>query len=107
MHLSVSKIGLIAVVLATAAVSYSAVPDQSDGVDFFETRIRPLLVDHCFECHSATSNKIKGGLTLDSRDSILKGGDSGPVIVPGHPEKSLLIKAVQYSDKDLRMPPKH
>src|SRR4051794_22070846 len=107
MHLFVSKCGFIAVLLVATAACYSAVPGPLDGTDFFETKIRPLLVDRCFECHSTTSKKIKGGLTLDARDSVLKGGDSGPVIVPGHPEKSLLIKAVQYSDKDLQMPPNH
>jgi uncharacterized protein DUF1553/uncharacterized protein DUF1549/cytochrome c len=76
------------------------------GVDFFEKRVRPVLVQRCYECHS-TGNKVKGGLRLDTRDSLLKGGDSGPVIVPGKPDKSLLIKAVRYASDDLQMPPKH
>src|SRR5207245_310647 len=57
--------------------------------------------------HSATAIKIKGGLLLDSRQALLKGGDSGPAVVPGDPEKSLLIQAVRYLDEDLQMPPKH
>jgi len=72
---------------------------------FFESRIRPILVERCYECHSA-DRKQKGNLLLDSREGTLKGGDTAPAVVPGDPEKSLLIKAVRYTDKDLRMPPK-
>jgi len=75
-------------------------------LQFFENRIRPVLAENCYKCHSTQSEKIKGGLVLDSRDGVLKGGDTGPAIVPGDPEKSLLIKAVRYSDPDLQMPPK-
>ncbi len=73
---------------------------------FFETRIRPLLTKNCYKCHSADSLKVKGELLLDTRDGLLKGGATGPSIVPGDPEKSLLIKAVRYTDPDLQMPPK-
>jgi len=73
---------------------------------FFETRVRPVLVEHCGSCHSAQSEKPKAGLRLDSREGVLKGGDSGPAIVPGDPENSLLIKAIRYNDPDLQMPPK-
>ena len=76
------------------------------GIDFFERRIRPLLVDNCYKCHSHQSEKVRGGFMLDTRDGLRQGGDSGPAIVPGHPERSLLIKAVSYTDKDLQMPPK-
>ena len=76
-----------------------------EGVEFFEKRIRPLLVENCYKCHSAQSEKVKGGLLLDTREGVLKGGDTGAAIVPGDPEKSLLIKAVRYTDKDLQMPP--
>ena len=76
------------------------------GGEFFEKKIRPLLVDHCYSCHSAKSEKIKGGLLLDTRDGLLKGGDSGPALVPGKPDQSRLIKAVRYTDKELQMPPK-
>ncbi len=73
---------------------------------FFEKKIRPVLVEHCYECHSAQSKKVKGGLLLDTRDGLLKGGDTGPALVPGKPEESLLVRAVRYTDKDLQMPPK-
>ncbi|HTD67277.1 MAG TPA: PSD1 and planctomycete cytochrome C domain-containing protein, partial [Candidatus Limnocylindria bacterium] len=75
-------------------------------LDFFESKIRPVLANNCYKCHSTKAEKVKGGLLLDSREALLKGGDSGEAIVAGDPEKSLLIKAVRYSDPDLQMPPK-
>ncbi len=79
---------------------------RAEDFEFFEKHVRPVLVENCYKCHSATSEKVKGGLLLDSKDGLLDGGDNGPAIVPGDPEKSLLIKAVRYTDKDLQMPPK-
>ncbi|MEE3199084.1 MAG: c-type cytochrome domain-containing protein, partial [Planctomycetota bacterium] len=73
---------------------------------FFEKSIRPLLAKHCYKCHSQKAGKSKGGLTLDTQAGWMDGGDSGPAIVSGSPEKSLLIKAIVYKDKDLEMPPK-
>lgn len=78
---------------------------RPDGADFFEKHIRPVLVERCYKCHSAQSEKLKGGLRLDSPDGVLKGGENGPVIVPGHPEKSRLIEAIGYQNEDLQMPP--
>jgi len=72
--------------------------------DFFENKIRPVLADNCYKCHSTQAEKVKGGLLLDSRDGLLKGGDTGVAIVPGNPEASLLIKAMRYTDPDLQMP---
>src|SRR5688572_22829274 len=83
--------------------SAANVPDTA-GHDFFESKIRPIFVDHCYECHSHAGGKSKGSLFLDSKDGVLKGGDSGPAIVPGDPEKSLMIKAVRYADENLQMP---
>ena len=77
---------------------------DAEGTAFFETNIRPLLLERCVECHG--DKKQKGGLRLDSKAAWEKGGDSGTPIHPGAPEKSLLIKAVHYADKDLQMPPK-
>ena len=71
---------------------------------FFEKRVRPLLIERCYECHSADADKIKAGLQVDGREWILKGGESGPAIVVGHPGKSLLIESVKY--ESLEMPPK-
>ena len=81
-----------------------ALQAAADG-DFFEKKIRPILVERCYSCHSASSGKRKGGLLLDSREAVLKGGDSGPAAVAGAPERSLLLRAVAYTD-DLKMPPK-
>ncbi|MEQ2007629.1 MAG: PSD1 and planctomycete cytochrome C domain-containing protein [Limisphaerales bacterium] len=78
----------------------------AEDLEFFEKRIRPLLAERCYECHSAGAKKLKGGLHLDSRDGVLKGGDTRPAVVPGQPEKSLLIEAVRYGNQDLQMPPK-
>jgi hypothetical protein len=72
-------------------------------VQFFETKIRPILADNCWKCHG--EQKHKGDLRLDARSTALTGGDSGPAIVPGHPEKSLLVKAISYTDTELKMPP--
>ncbi|MEW6155956.1 MAG: PSD1 and planctomycete cytochrome C domain-containing protein [Verrucomicrobiota bacterium] len=80
---------------------------HAGDIEFFEKRIRPVLVERCYRCHSAESEKLKGGLRLDSREGILRGGESGqPAIVPGQPEASLLIEAIRYTNEDLRMPPK-
>jgi hypothetical protein len=81
------------------------VDGNARGIEFFEKRIRPLLANKCYQCHSLQSKKAKGGLLLDSRAGLLNGGDSGPAIVIGDPDASLLIKAVRCKDKDLRMPP--
>jgi mono/diheme cytochrome c family protein len=78
-------------------------PDKK-GIEFFEKKIRPVLVQHCYECHSAESKKVKGGLLLDSRAGWEKGGDSGAAVVAGNSTESLLIEAVKY--EGLEMPPK-
>src|SRR6185436_12702713 len=79
---------------------------EREGIDFFEKRIRPVLADKCYSCHSAGAEKIKGNLALDTREGVLKGGDTGPSILPGNAEKSLLIKALRWSEEEFRMPPK-
>jgi hypothetical protein len=76
-----------------------------DDRDFFEKRVRPLLVERCHKCHASKPHKQRGGLLLDSRVAILKGGDSGPAVVPGQPAQSLLIQAVRYQHAQLHMPP--
>ena len=79
---------------------------SAEGVEFFERKIRPLLVEQCYKCHSAEAEKVKGGLLLDSREGLLKGGDTGAAVVGGDVEKSLIIEAVRYQNEDLQMPPK-
>jgi hypothetical protein len=90
-----------------ATMKAATAADDPAGMEFFENKIRPILVDNCYPCHSQQSPKIKGGLRLDSREGLLKGGDTGPAIKPGDVEQSLLIKAVRYTDDNLRMPPKN
>ena len=89
-----------------SAVALPAVEPAREHLDFFEKKIRPVLVERCYECHSAAAKKNKGGLTLDTRDGVLKGGDAGSAVAPGDPEKSKLIEAVRYKNRDLQMPPK-
>lgn len=77
----------------------------AEGLDFFEKKIRPVLIENCYGCHSSTARKLSASLLLDSRAGMLKGGASGqPAIVPGDPEASLLIKAIRYTDSKLQMP---
>ena len=92
--------------LTGLACGFTIHPAAAQDFDFFEKKIRPLLAEHCYQCHSQESGKTEGGLRLDTREGWLKGGETGPAIVPGEPEKSPLIKAVRSSDKDPRMPPK-
>lgn len=75
-------------------------------MEFFEAKVRPVLAKHCYKCHSAESAKVKGDLFLDTREGLRKGGKSGPAIVPGQPDRSLLITAVRYTDPEVQMPPK-
>jgi cytochrome c553 len=79
--------------------------DPGAGIDFFESKIRPVLAGHCYRCHSVESGKSKGGLLLDSRRGIREGGDSGPAVVPGDPGASLLLAAISHEDPGLTMPP--
>jgi hypothetical protein len=82
-------------------ITYTCRAESDD--DFFEARVRPLLVKRCLECHGA--KKQEGGLRLDSRDGWMRGGDRGTTIIAGQPEKSRLMQAVKYDDPDLQMPP--
>jgi hypothetical protein len=82
----------------------SALPPEH--VKFFNEKIQPILTASCYKCHSEAEGKSKGGLTLDTREALRRGGDSGPAIKAGAPEVSLLIKAVEYKDPDMQMPPK-
>ena len=80
-------------------------PKFSDQqIEYFENKVRPLLVERCNECHGPESNPIEGGLNLASRKSIVSGGDTGPAIVPGHADESLLIDAINYGEV-YEMPP--
>src|ERR1043165_3774697 len=82
---------LAGVILIVVVSPVSAQSTDPKAIEFFEKKIRPVLVQHCYECHSAGSSKVKGGLLLDTRDGIRKGGKSGPAVVPGKLQDSLLI----------------
>lgn len=81
-------------------------PNNKAALDFFENKVRPIFVQNCYKCHSSQAPRLKGNLSVEFRETLLKGGDTGPAVVPGQPEDSLLIKAVRYTDPDLQMPPK-
>ncbi len=91
---------------SSAVTPEEVTPDETTDTqkrEFFETKIRPVLAEHCYECHSRKSQKVKAGLLVDSREDLLKGGDSGPAIVAGHADESLLIAAVKH--ESFEMPP--
>lgn len=97
---------LIGLFLGCSGLSY---PSTTLANDFFETKIRPVLVEHCYSCHSSEAQKnkkLKGGLLLDTRAGVVKGGDSGPAVVPGKPLEGTLLKALRYTDEEMKMPPK-
>src|SRR5688572_31762204 len=101
------------VLFAACGAARAGAPDANEptreGIDFFESKIRPVLVEHCYRCHSAEPDggKLKGGLRLDTRDGMLKGGESGkPAVVPGQAEASRLVEAIRHTNSELKMPPK-
>jgi cytochrome c553 len=101
--------GLPCVILVGCFVSAVAGQDQppvADGIRFFESKIRPALVTHCYECHSTESGKARSGLKVDSRDALLRGGDSGSAVVAKSLEKSVLYQALLYHEDGWQMPPK-
>src|SRR5262245_12360994 len=99
-------IAAIALVVRPPAVTADPPEPTSAGIEFFEKKVRPVLVEQCYSCHSGQAKSPRGGLRLDSRAAVLKGGDTGPAVVPGKPAESLLVKAVRQTDPGLSMPPK-
>src|SRR5258708_6061335 len=84
----------------TVVSAFAQAPSSSQGPDFFENKVRPVLAENCYDCHTTAE---MGGLRVDSRERLLQGGKSGPALTPGDPDKSLLIQAVRQSG-DLKMP---
>ena len=102
---------ILAVLIGGTGGALAAAPPAAEKLDpdqlaFFEKKIRPVLNDHCYKCHSATAEKLKGGLFVDSKEGLLKGGETGPAVVPGNVAKSLLLKSIKSDDKETAMPPK-
>lgn len=107
MRRSLELISTAVLSLITTATAAEPVVSPSAGEEWFETKVRPVLVDRCYSCHSAGAKKLKGELRLDTPDGIQKGGDSGmPAVEPGKPDDSLLVRAIRYELDDLQMPPK-
>jgi mono/diheme cytochrome c family protein len=102
--LHIAWFAVAALLAAAVSVSAEEVSPTSQQGEFFEKSIRPVLAANCQDCHGP--QKQQGGLRLDSREALLAGGDSGPAVVPGKPEESLLVKAVHYDDANRQMPPK-
>jgi hypothetical protein len=102
--LKASMIAAILLSVPTARSEINETPGKAQ-VEFFERNIRPVLSSKCYKCHSADSKDVKGGLLLDTREGIREGGDSGHAVVPGDIEESLIIKALKWQDKEMRMPP--
>ena len=100
-RLLVLSIATLSFAAGAQVVHKSITPEQ---LEFFEKNIRPVLVEHCYDCHSEEKGKNKGELTLDTRDGIRAGGDRGPAIVPGKPDDSILIQAIRQTGQ-LHMPP--
>jgi hypothetical protein len=92
-------------IVASTSIGFAARAGAEDGITFFETKIRPVLVEHCYKCHSDRAKSPKGGLRVDSREALIRGGTSGPAIVPGEPAKSLLMRAIGHEDDVAEMPP--
>ncbi|HVS52241.1 MAG TPA: DUF1553 domain-containing protein [Opitutaceae bacterium] len=101
--LAVSALALLCPALRAADTTPAI---SSSDLQFFESRVRPILVDRCYKCHSRDADKVRGGLMLDTREGWLHGGNTGPAIVPGKPDDSLIVQAIRYKDEDLQMPPK-
>jgi Protein of unknown function (DUF1553)/Protein of unknown function (DUF1549)/Planctomycete cytochrome C len=89
--------------LVAAPALAAGPPPSREAVEFFESKVRPILVEQCYSCHG--EKKQSSGLRLDSQAAVLKGTDEGPVVVPGDPEKSPLVKAIRHSG-EIKMPPK-
>ena len=99
------RIAVLTVLAMHPFAALCAAEPTAEQAALFENKIRPILVERCYECHSA-EKKQKGGLLLDTKEAVLKGGDTGPALEAGDPAKSLLIAAVKWTKKDLQMPPK-
>ena len=96
------RVWILAFAFATPALG----ADDGAARDFFEAKVRPALIEHCYPCHSTGATKAKGGLRLDDRAATRAGGDSGPAVVPGQPGESLLIRAIERGEGVEPMPPK-
>jgi hypothetical protein len=98
--------GIAALHLSFPALLAAGPAGNLSGAGFFKNQIEPILVENCYQCHSHQAARVRGNLLVDTHAGVLSGGDTGPAIIPGESDKSLLIRAVRYTDPDLQMPPK-
>src|SRR5918994_1682835 len=98
-----TRLGWFACLLAWVTTTAPSAGDEPAGVAFFERKIRPVLVAECYSCHSTEAKQVRGNLRLDTREGLLRGGDSGPSIVPGKPKESPLLEALRHEGPE--MPP--
>ena len=109
-HLDASRMkqrlinALIGMAIFTGCVLASVRADERGALEHFERKIRPVLIELCYDCHSAAAKEVKGGLCVDTREALRRGGDSGPALVPGNSAESLIIAALKHDG--LAMPPK-
>ena len=103
--LTMQKLFITIVVFTNCVASTLICADEAGQLEFFESKIRPVLVEHCYRCHSSEAGKSKGGLLLDSRTGWQTGGDSGPAIIPYKPQESLVLLAINQSGESSEMPP--
>lgn len=103
--MAAATFALAALAVSAASGRQTATKAQSAGIETFETRIRPVLVERCFSCHSNGAKELKAGLRLDSREAMLKGGAHGPALDLTSLKSSLLLRAIRYDDPSLKMPP--
>ena len=103
----IRSVDTLRLAIASVCLTTSALADEK--LTFFESKIRPVFVEKCYDCHSvkaAEQSKLKGGFYIDVRKGLLRGGDSGPAVIPGQPEKSLLMQVIRHEIIDMQMPPK-
>lgn len=101
-----APLALAVMALVTLGMAADVGAESASDLEFFEKQVRPILIERCYECHSVESGKSKGGLLMDSREALLRGGDSGVAFVAEKPDESLIIEAVRYRNQDMQMPPK-
>jgi hypothetical protein len=93
---SFTRVGESLMRFAVLTVIFTSLAFGADDAEFFESKVRPLLATQCYSCHSSKATVVQGGLRLDSRETILRGGHSGPALVPGNPDQSRLIRALRH-----------
>ena len=103
-HLPVTNLPVIILCLVWISV-WTTFGRGEDADKLFKDSVRPLFERKCFQCHSSKADELKGNLKLETVESILKGGDQGPAVVPGDTENSFLLRAIRFQVEDFQMPP--